>query len=150
MNLFLKPLNSKKGFTLIEILVVIAIIAILAGVAIPNIFSYINKTKAKADETNAAVIAKAVQSAIAFDDTVTSAEYSGLATALDGTNSKGDISEFLDTVPAPKVGTNTFYVVTTVTTTAGSEAVQVQVGYTNAGSDGIATILYDSDGDTSS
>lgn len=40
-----KNLKSDKGFTLIEVIVVLVIIAILMSIAIPSILGYIEKTK---------------------------------------------------------------------------------------------------------
>ncbi len=42
-------INNKKGFTLIELMVTIAIIAILAGVAVPSTINFIERANVTAD-----------------------------------------------------------------------------------------------------
>ncbi len=46
--------NNKKGFTLIELMIVIAIIGILAAIAIPNFIAYRNKAYCSRAESDAA------------------------------------------------------------------------------------------------
>jgi type IV pilus assembly protein PilA len=53
-------LNNKKGFTLIELMIVIAIIGILAAIAIPNFIEYRNKGFCSRAESDANSIAAAV------------------------------------------------------------------------------------------
>ena len=48
-----KLTNNKKGFTLIELMIVIAIIGILAAIAIPNFISYRNKSYCSTAESDA-------------------------------------------------------------------------------------------------
>ncbi|MGA7104903.1 MAG: prepilin-type N-terminal cleavage/methylation domain-containing protein [Candidatus Deferrimicrobiaceae bacterium] len=52
-------MRKNKGFTLIELMIVVAIIAILAAIAIPNFMSFVVKTKRTEAKTNLEAIYKA-------------------------------------------------------------------------------------------
>ena len=60
--------KKKKGFTLIELIVVIAIISVLAAIAIPNFGSARKNSNTAADQANAKIIATAVATAVANGD----------------------------------------------------------------------------------
>lgn len=55
-----KRVKNQKGFTLIELMIVIAIIGILAAIAIPNFIAYRNKAYCSAAETDAGSISAAL------------------------------------------------------------------------------------------
>ena len=52
--------NKRSGFTLIELMVVIAIIGLIAAIAIPNYISYRNKSYCSEAESNAQAVADAL------------------------------------------------------------------------------------------
>ena len=63
----MKKFGSKSGFTLIELIVVIAILGILAGIAVPAYSGYISKAKEAADYTQLDAIKTAVDFAYIED-----------------------------------------------------------------------------------
>ena len=65
-----KILNNKKGFTLVEIIVVLVILAILAGAAIPTMLGFIDDAKGKANIAEARAVYIAAQS-IASEENAT-------------------------------------------------------------------------------
>lgn len=62
----LKEVNKmkKKGFTLIEVLVVAVIVAILAAVAIPAYMSYVGDSKTQVMQNTAATVATSIGNAL--------------------------------------------------------------------------------------
>ena len=58
-----KAKNSKKGFTLVELVVVIAILAILAAIAIPVVASTIKSAQVSSSKSNAQTIEMAIKEA---------------------------------------------------------------------------------------
>ncbi|KMT21284.1 prepilin-type N-terminal cleavage/methylation domain-containing protein [Clostridium cylindrosporum] len=63
--------RKKGGFTLIEMVVVIAIVVIIAAIAIPQALKAVNKSRASTDIANARAYAGQIMNRIANDDVKT-------------------------------------------------------------------------------
>ena len=70
----MNKIKNSKGFTLMEMLIVVAIIAVLVAIAIPTFTSSLNKARVATDEANirsgyASVMAKILTEQIVTNDT---------------------------------------------------------------------------------
>ena len=71
-NLKNKLKNNKKGFTLVEIIVVLVILAVLAAASIPTMIRFVEDAKGKSEIANARAAYIAAQS-IATEEAVSGA-----------------------------------------------------------------------------
>ena len=94
--------KKKKGFTLIELIIVIAIIAIIAAIAIPRFGSVSQDARLKSDVANAKNIANAASALIADGTIEVTGEVS--AQPLDDTPASvaDEVEKFLQDVPTPE------------------------------------------------
>lgn len=91
-KLFKGVFRNNRGFSLIELLVVITIMGILAGVAIPRFINVLDQAKERADESNIHTIKSAAQ--VYFFET-------GAWPAQGHLNEEytGDFLDYLDSIP---------------------------------------------------
>lgn len=99
MKLLQKKLKNKKGFTLIEMLVVIAIIAILVAISIPMVSGALEKAREAADDANLQA-AKSVALLAEMEGATTGTRYydtsNGTLVASKGTSTYGQSSDKKD------------------------------------------------------
>ncbi|MGH4118668.1 prepilin-type N-terminal cleavage/methylation domain-containing protein [Clostridium sp.] len=113
----IKNVKKKKGFTLIELIIVIAIIGILAAIAVPKYSSVQKDAKVKADIASAKVIADATVIAMNNNETFTAPAAPVAA----------DIVKYLPQYPTPQLISGVFTIAVAddlVTVTVASDEIQ--------------------------
>ena len=76
-----KKLNN-KGFSLVELIIVIAIMAVLIGVLAPQYLRYVEKSRYQTDATMVDNVKNAIQIAISTDETIYSAIVTDAGTTI--------------------------------------------------------------------
>lgn len=119
-NIF-KNLKKKKGFTLVEVIIVLVIIAILAAVLIPSLAGYIDKANQKVAVANARNFTMAAQTV--FSEAY--GEHGALKTTLTADEQKDYVQKAFDLA---ELSNPAFYVEVTVTTKGKVESVNFYDG----------------------
>lgn len=81
-----KQNKTRKGFTLVELIIVIAVIAILAAIAVPQFAGYIERGNKSNDDALAALIEKSIMLLIA-DETIIPTDDGGEIVVTNGASS---------------------------------------------------------------
>ncbi len=102
MLMFIKKVKkNKKGYTLTELIVVVAILGILAAVATPMVLNQVSKARKSADAANEKAIENAYLVGMAdASDTSVPASFSGV---------KLKIGDALASIPKPHDGKKKFF-----------------------------------------
>ena len=90
----LKKFTNKKGFTLMEMLIVVAIIAVLVAIVIPTFASQLNKARVSTDEANIRSGYADVMLKILTEENGAVADNTTFTLKKDGTVVQGDTGDY--------------------------------------------------------
>ncbi len=135
-------MKNNKGFSLVELIIVIAIMAVLIGVLAPQYLKYVEKSRISTDKSTVTEIANAVKTVLADEDVYTTATSGSISIAnnaalQDSTNDSGSkvLSAVKDVVGSKNpslvskaYGGTTFNVVYSFSSTTAKWTVELQTG----------------------
>lgn len=96
--------NKKKGFTLVELIVVIAIIGVLAAIIVPTTLHFVNQGRQEAANTELSEVRNAVNNGLTLNPELTATNIESILDAASIT----DTSEGNITIAVATDGTITF------------------------------------------
>ena len=90
--------NNNKGFSLVELIVVIAIMAVLVGVLAPTLLRYVEKSRAQKDASAVSEVINAVEIACADEEVVKTLTDASYTVTVKNNAITGGTSKLLDEV----------------------------------------------------
>lgn len=97
---FFQKLKAKKGFTLVELIVVIAIIGVLAAILVPTMLGYVTNSRVTSSDSTAASLAKEIDSFLTDCDTAGYGMKKGVAYSKVTISISGGAWSITDITPA--------------------------------------------------